>query len=151
MESTIEINNRYATGTSYACIDEGETTLDFTKLEDAVQYFTDTLKGFYSERTGEYSRWNYCSKNDLSWNVHTQTLDYETNLETIKTYLDENGVYECSGGTPPKYEIKISKEFKVTVKTFIHITLQSQTLSWFSKDAIKSAIIKKRNYIVESI
>jgi len=150
MESTIQINNRYATGTSYACIDEGEKTLAFTSLEDAVQYFTDTLKGFYSERTGEFSRWNYCSKNDLDWHVHTQTLDYATNLETVKAYLDENDVYECSGGLPPMYEIKISKDFKVTVKTFIHMTLQSQTLTWFSEDAIKAAIIKKRNHIVES-
>lgn len=143
-------NNRHQTGTSYVSAQEKETSITLSTLEDVARYVTDILKGFYSERTGNWSRWEQISKSDLQWHVHTQSLDYESNLETITGYINENGSWNCSGGIPDKYKIEVIKKgdnFVVNVETFIHMVIDSKMFSWIEEVDLKKALIRKIEYL----
>lgn len=145
--------NAHATGTSFLSAEQGVKSITLTTIEDVASYITDLLKGFYSERTGNWSRWTYISQSDLNWHVHTQSLDYEDNLWAIKHYIKEDGSWSFSGGLPHKYEVEVTKKdslFVVSVKTFIHMTISSDLFSWFTEDMMKQALIKKIEYINDS-
>ena len=146
----IEVVNRYSTGSSY-CVGEEETeTIKFVELEDVVKAFTKMINAFDKERKGNWSRWNF--NHDLSWCVHTQSLDYESNLEVIEHYLKEDGEYSCSGGLPNRYNISIKQvgsHYEMTTTTYVHMTISSDLIDWLSEDAIKDALIKKFDYIQE--
>jgi hypothetical protein len=143
-------NNRYATGTSYVSAQEGTSSITLPTIEDVARYVTDLLNGFYSERTSNWSRWQSICKSDLHWHVHTQSLNYESNLGVISHYIDECGSWSCSGGIPDKYKIEVKKDgslFVVHVETFVHIVIDSDMFSWFTEDMMKEALTKKLEYI----
>ena len=146
----LQINNRHQTGSSYISAEQERKSIKFITIEDAVRYVTDMLIGFYSERSGNYNRWQYIGKSDLQWVVHTQTLDYDINLGTIKQEIEKYGEYECSGGLPHKYKIKVTKvgvNFNVEIVTYIHIVLSNDIFAWFDKEAMKKALINKFEYM----
>jgi hypothetical protein len=145
-----EANNLHATGTSYVSAQEGTSSITLPTLEDVARYVTDLLNGFYSEHTSNWNRWERISKNDLAWHVHTQSLDYNENLETISCFIKENGSWSCSGGIPHKYKIEVKPAgsfFVVHVETFVHMVIDSRMFSWFTEDMMKEALAKKMEYI----
>lgn len=145
-----EARNLHATGTSYVSAQEGTSSITLQTLEDVARYVTDLLNGFYSERYGNWNRWESISKSDLQWHVHTQSLDYDENLETISYFIKKRGSWNCSGGIPNKYKIEVKTAgsfFVVHVETFVHMVIDSRMFCWFTEDMMKEALVKKMEYI----
>mgnify|MGYP003661264075 CR=1 FL=1 len=141
-------NNRHYSGTSYCSAEEKTDVIKFVDVEDVAKSFTNLINQFDQERKSEFCRWE--RNHNLSWHVHTQSLDYESNLNNIKGYIEEDGVYSCSGAIPNMYEIEIKKvgnNFQMEVITFVHICWCPSVLQWLSEDAIKDALINKMKYL----
>jgi hypothetical protein len=145
--------NAYATGTSFISAEQKKTSITLTSINDVANYITELLNGFYSEKTGNWSRWTFISKLDLNWICCSESLDYNENLVTLNEIFGENGSnsFSFSGGTgAPKYKIngkRVGDNFLIEVTTYVHITLSSDLFAWFTEDMMKEALIKKIEHI----
>jgi len=140
--------NRYNTARSFCSAEESKETIKFVDFKDVVKAFTHLINQFSDENKGSYNRWE-CG-HDLSWAVHTQSKNYDTNYATIDDFFKQDGFYKCSGGIPHKYDIEIRKvdgNYHLTLTTYVHIAWTQNDLVWLSEESIKEALIKKMKYL----
>lgn len=135
--------NNYHTGNTFIVALFDKREMRFDSAIDVIKgagYFLESLN---KERCGVYDKWTYLGDGHFYQDFKDMI---ETNdVSILESRLKEFGSFEYVSRNC--FSIFIDKDFKITLRTYVHLVVPLEMVPYMSQEQAKELISNKLNYL----